>query len=577
MSIIIGLNSFHADSSACLIKNNEVKFGVEEERINRIKHWAGFPKESIKLCLSSENINLNEISDICINTNPISNLDKKIFYFLKNYTFGKKKFEIIKRLKNKISLRENFNRLFESQRLNKNVKIHFIDHHLAHISSSFFASGFENSIGLSIDGFGDFCSIAVARCNKENIKIIKKVYFPNSLGVFYEAFTQLIGFKNYGDEYKMMGLSNYGESGLEKKIEKVFEKFEDIRLNLNFFNHTSNNFEYKFQGTPNQNFIFTEKIFELLEIKNRVINDEKKANIAFAAQKIYEKIFLKICNDISRDSFSNNLVLSGGCALNSLANKRLHDNGYFKNIFVPYAPGDAGGAIGSALYTSNLILKNKVYNLKSPYIGPNYSNDYIKNMLENDHDQNKFKITFNKNKDELLKILAQKIFNNSVVGLFNGKMEFGARALGNRSIVANPCSTNMKEILNSKIKKREKFRPFAPAILEDQKKDWFNNMRENFYMSSVELINTNKRHLIPAVTHIDGTGRVQTVNKKMNSDFYNLIYYFSKISKVPILLNTSFNENEPIVMKPEHALNCFKRTKMDCLLIENYLIERLKN
>lgn len=575
MKIILGLNSFHADSAACIIKDNQLKFGVEEERINRIKHWAGFPKESIKLCLSSQNLDLNEITDICINTNPLSNIDKKILYFLKNYTFGKKKFEIFKRVKNKFSIKNNLNKIFKNQNLNKKLKIRYIDHHLSHLSSSYFASGFTKSMGLSIDGFGDFCSVAIARCSEKEIKIIKKIFFPYSLGVFYEAFTQLIGFKNYGDEYKMMGLSSYGKSGLESIIENVFEEIDQVKLNLDFFNHTKNDFQYKFEGIPNQNFIFSKKIFDLLKIKsNKIENENEKANIAFAVQKVYEKIFLNICQKISKDNFSSNLVLSGGCALNSLANKRLYEKSYFKNIFIPYAPGDAGGAIGSALYTSNIIFKNKIDNLKSPYIGPEYSNKYIKNILDKDLDHKEFKVTFEENKNLLLKKLSLKIFDNAVVGVFNGKMEFGARALGNRSIIANPCSANMKEILNLKIKRRENFRPFAPAILEDHKYEWFNNSRENLYMSAVELINIDKRNLIPAVTHIDGTGRIQTVNKKLNPDFYNLISYFNELSKVPILLNTSFNENEPIVMKPEDALNCFKRTKMDCLLIENFLIER---
>jgi carbamoyltransferase len=428
-------------------------------------------------------------------------------------------------------------------------------------------------MGLSVDGFGDFTSIAIAECSVQEIKIIKKIYFPHSLGVFYEAFTQLIGFQNYGDEYKMMGLSSYGNSSLENKIEKIFKNIDKVELNLSFFNHVKKDFKYKFEGVPNQNFIFSKKIYDLLELDEKNIeNQENKANIAFAVQKTYEKVFLNICKEMADNNFSKNLVLSGGCALNSLANKKLYDRNIFDNIHIPYAPGDAGGAIGSALYTSNIMYKNKVSNLKSPYIGSKYSNSYIKNILEQN---NNFKITFDEDKNNQFQKLARRIFDNAVVGLFNGRMEFGARALGNRSIIANPCNPNMKEILNSKIKRRESFRPFAPAILEDRKAEWFNNSRSNLYMSSVELINTDKRKLIPAVTHIDGTGRIQTINKEINPEFYTLVSYFEKLSNVPILLNTSFNENEPIVMKPEHALDCFKRTNMDCLLMENYLIERI--
>lgn len=372
-----------------------------------------------------------------------------------------------------------------------------------------------------------------------------------------------------------MGLSNYGSNRYENQIEKVFKDINKLELDLSFFNHTNKNYEYKFTGSPNQKFIFTDKIFKLLKISNsNQINAKVKSDIAYAVQKVYEKIFMKVCKDISSNKFSNNLVLSGGCALNSLANKSLYKSKLFNKIYIPYAPGDAGGSIGSATYVSNIILKQKVSNLYTPFIGPNYTNSYIKKMLQEKIQNNKFKITFEKDINKLLKILAKKIYNNSVVGFFHGKMEFGARALGNRSIIANPCNPKMKDILNLKIKRRESFRPFAPTIMEEHKIKWFNNNLENPYMSSVELINESLRKLIPAVTHIDGTGRVQTVNEKNNKNLYTLIKYFFLLSDVPIVLNTSFNENEPIVMTPNNALSCFLRTKMDCLLLENYLIER---
>ena len=569
MSIIIGLNCNHADSAACIIKNNKLLFAVEEERINRIKHWSGVPIESIKQCLLNTGTQLSEISDITINTNPSSNLQHKIVYFLKNYMNGEKKWEIYKRTKEKFNILESINKNIGAEKLLPKTRIHYIDHHLAHISSAFFASGYDQSMGLSIDGFGDFCSIAIAKCSKNNIKIIERIFFPDSLGVFFEAFTQFIGFKNYGDEYKMMGLSASGTPKYYDLILKNIFLDDKYKLNLKYFNHAKNNYSYNFSGAPNQSTLLSNAIFDLFS-KN---NDYSKEDIAASVQKIFEDKLLEICKRISILNYSENLCYAGGCALNSLANKKIFDSGFFKKIFIPYAPGDAGGAIGSALY----FLKDKKIETKtlvSPYLGPKFENTEIEKIIHTNHKINKFKIENIHNKEDLHKSIAIKISKNLIVGYFNERMEFGARSLGNRSILANPCGENIKEIINNKIKKRENFRPFAPAILEEKKIDWFENSRENPYMSNVENVMMEKRKLIPAVTHIDGTGRVQTVSKNSNENFYNIINEFYKITGVPILLNTSFNENEPIVMNPEHAIECFLRTKMDVLVLNNYLISR---
>jgi len=578
MSIILGLNCNHADSSACLIKDGKLLFAIEEERINRVKHWAGLPNNSIKECLKYAKLDISEITDIAINTNPLSNINQKIIYFLKNYLVGNKKYEIAKRLKKKISLKKDLNLLFHPKLLSKKVKIHYIDHHLSHISSAFYPSGFKNAVGLSIDGFGDFCSICITKCESENIKVIKKYLFPHSLGVFYESFTQLIGFKNYGDEYKMMGLSSYGKpTYYETILNNVFNKDKKLNLNIKYFNHVNKNYSYKFEGKPNQNDLYNDKLEELLKVKNLNIENINTIhkNIAASAQKIFETKLLEICEEIKQLNLSENLVYAGGCALNSLANKKIYDLNYFKNIFIPYAPGDGGGSIGAALYVQNKINNHvPISNLSSPYIGSGYDNNEIKKFIDKEKKLQAFQIKFIEKKDELLKILADFIYENKIVGYFNGRMEFGARALGNRSILANPCNPNIKEIINSKIKRRESFRPFAPAILEDKKNEWFDNNKQNPYMSSVENIKVDKHKIIPSVTHVDGTGRVQSVTREMNKDFYLLIKKFYEISNVPILLNTSFNENEPIVMSPDHAINCFLRTDMDVLALNNFLLIR---
>ena len=573
MSITLGLNFNHADSSACIFIKNELKNAIEEERINRIKHWAGIPVESIKFCLKENNLEFSDIENITINTNPRSNINSKIIYFLKNYLIGSKKGEIFKRLKSKINLKKDLEEHFISKS-NKNLKIHYIDHHLSHIASAYYASGFSDSIGLSIDGFGDFCSMMVAECSNGKIKPIQKLYFPNSLGLLYEAFTQFIGFSKYGEEYKMMGMSSLGKPIYYQKIKKnIFDNFNDLKLNLKYFNHHKNNFTYKFAGQPNQSIIFNEKIKMLFE--DDINLENFKANIASSIQNIFEDILIKIVTELSQKKFSDNLVYAGGCALNSLANKKIFDNKLFKKVFIPYAPGDGGGSIGSSLYylSSSYKIFNKS-NLQNPYLGPKFNNNIIKSTIENLKIDQKYDVKYFDNKSELNREAAKFLNENNVVGYFNNKMEFGARALGNRSILANPCSNKIKDIINEKIKRRENFRPFAPAILDNHKNQWFDNNRSNPFMSSVEHILPEKRSLIPAVTHFDGTGRVQTVSKKINGEFYCLIEEFYRLSNVPILLNTSFNENEPIVMKPEEAINCFERTKMDNLIIENFLISR---
>ena len=578
MSLILGLNCNHADSSACLIKDGDLLYAIEEERINRVKHWAGLPLNSIEAALKYTNLNFEDITDISINTNPLSNINFKVIYFLRNYILGKKKAEIFKRLKKKINLKNDLADYFGKDKIKRKLKIHYIDHHLSHIASAYYPSKFKDAVGLSIDGFGDFTSICIAKCEKDKIKILKKYLFPHSLGVFYESFTQLIGFKKYGDEYKMMGLSSYGQPKYFDKIyNEVFDTKNKYSLNLKYFNHTDKNFSYNFEGVPNQDNLYNNNLEELFNIKNLKVSDisEIQKNIASSAQKVFEKKLFEICVDIKKMNISDNLVYAGGCALNSLANKTLNDHGFFKKIFIPYAPGDGGGSIGSALFVQKKINKHaNLKNLDSPYIGNDYSKKEIEEAISKEIVRKQYKINYYEDKQKLFLEVARLIYQNNIVGFFNSRMEFGARALGNRSILANPCNPNIKEIINQKIKRRESFRPFAPAILVEEKDNWFVSKLENPYMSSVEDIIKEKRQYIPSVTHIDGTGRVQSVSLIMNKNFHQLIMEFYKISKVPILLNTSFNENEPIVMTPNDAIKCFERTKMDILVLNNFMIIR---
>jgi len=568
--IILGINTFHADSSACLVINGKLIAAIEEERLNRIKHYAGFPLNAIKECLLIAKIKEKDITDIALNTKPFSNLIPKSFHYLKNLSF---KGSISKK---NFLRKKNIDKIFyEKLDLNKNVKFHFIEHHLAHISSAFYPSGFDKANGLSIDGSGDFVTAAFAKCENNKILIKDKIFFPNSLGIFYHAMTQFLGFKNYGDEYKVMGLAAYGEPIFFDKISNnlfVNDKKNIIKLNLYYFNHHKKNFKYIVDENLLIDQIYNLKLIELFEKDMK--NENFKENFACSVQKIYEHFFKKMIDNLKKNNFSRNLVFSGGCALNSSANKIItSNNNSFEKVFINYAPGDNGGALGAAFVVAAKA-NFKIKGSQNPYVGSKYEDKYIRKILENDIYKDKFKYIFEPNEKKLNQITAKNISEGKVIGWFQGRMEFGPRALGNRSILADPRNPEMKNIINKKIKRRESFRPFAPSVLQKYQTQWFEGNFNSPYMSSLAIVKKEQRNLIPAVTHFDNTARLQTVNQIDNLKFSNLIYEFYKITDVPILLNTSFNENEPIVKKPEEALECILRTDMDLIVINNFIIEK---
>ncbi len=577
---ILGLNIYHGDSSACLMKNGEIIFAIEEERINRIKHWAGFPIESIKSCLNYENILLADISFIAVNTNPFSNILHKIKYGLNN--FSKINFYLKKLIIKKKKL--SFQKILEKEFvLNKIPKIKFYDHHLCHLASSHYPSNYNNSLIISADGFGDFTSTCAAVGFNNKIEIKHKVLFPHSLGIFYQAFTQLLGFKNYGDEYKVMGLSAYGKKNYEKKIDKVIKiKKQNFYLNLEYFQHHKKNIDMQWDNqSPKIDDLYSENLSNLFNFDFKKEISQEHMDLAFVVQKKYEEIILHYIKYFKELSGLDNLSLSGGCAMNSLANGRIIEELKFKNVYIPPSPGDAGGAIGAAILCFNDSgheRKQNRYFYANPYLGTDCKNDNLKEIInekiKNYQSEKDINVEFINDENILLDRTAKSIFENKIVGWYQERMEWGPRALGNRSIVANPCSKDMKKIINSKIKRRESFRPFAPSILRDKAHEWFEDIVDVPYMSIVLKIKKNKAELIPAVTHIDGSGRLQTVDENTNSLYYKLIKSFEKYSGVPILLNTSFNENEPIVNTTEEAIDCFLRTKMDLLVIGKYVLKR---
>ena len=579
---ILGINAYHGDSSACLVKDGQVLAAIEEERFNRIKHWSGFPEKSINFCLEKYGLEINDLDYITTNSNFFSNIFLKISFslnqlinpsFLLNQVIRKRKKT---NLKNKIINSFNVKKLFP--------KIINIDHHLSHISSSYYCSPFDESISLSIDGFGDFASLVIAKNNQKKIQILSRVFFPNSAGVLYQTITQYLGFKNYGDEYKVMGMAGYGEEKYTHKLEKILKlkKEGKFEMDNSYFNLYNKNFEFNWDGgCPAFNNLYNESKFKLLlNLNPRNKNEDLKDDhfsLAASLQSVYEKILFNALHFADKYSSNKNLCLSGGCAMNSLANGKIRTKTKFENLFIPSAPSDAGGSIGSAL---NLYFKinseKKHFFQNNPYLGCDYSKEILKKEISNSkdlQDTKKFEI-LEMSYNELTTFIAKKIEQGSVIGWFQGRMELGPRALGNRSIICDPRIKNLKDLLNIKIKRRESFRPFAPAILKEYMKDWFYEDFDSPFMMQVTQIKKEKTDLVPAIVHVDGTCRVQTVNKQDNQLFYNLIYKFNKLTSVPILLNTSFNENEPIVNQPIEAINCFLRTKLDILVLNNYIIIR---
>jgi len=581
MTCILGLNAYHADSSAAIIKNGQLIAAVEEERFNRIKHWSGFPTEAIKYCLSACGITAKDIDYVAVNRNPRANLLKKVSYVLtKRPSISSLK----DRLKNRGKIRSITDEFRQRIGLNDKLKaqFRFVEHHRAHLSSSFLVSPFQKSALISVDGFGDFLSCMMGVGDGNSIRTIDTVPYPHSLGIFYLAITQYLGFPNYGAEYKVMGLAPYGEPTYIDEMRKIVLIQDDgkFKIDLGYFNHHDKGVVMAWDNTaPTISRTFTDKLIKLLG-PPREKGDEitqKHKDIAASLQTMYEEAFFSMLDWLYDTTKSSNLCIAGGCAMNSVANGKIFDRTAFKDIYIQPAAGDAGGAIGAAFYVWHTLLGNKRdFVMKHAYWGPSFSKDELSKELDiRNNEIKECNCLVKKYEDgELCKRTAKCIADGKVIGWFQGRMEWGPRALGNRSILCDPRRANMKEILNLKIKRRESFRPFAPSILRDSVNDWFETNYDVPFMLQVYQVKQDKQKEIPAVVHVNGSGRLQTVTDEQNYLYYKLIREFEKITCVPILLNTSFNENEPIVRHPREALDCFLRTNMDVLVLGNYVIER---
>lgn len=581
--VILGLNAYHGDSSACIIRDGELIAAAEEERFRRIKHWAGFPSEAIKYCLKAGNITIDQVDHIAINRNPSANLFKKALYAFSE----RPSLSMIRdRLSNAGRVRDIRKVISEEFNVSSEIiraEIHHIEHHKAHLASSFFVSPFDSAATVSVDGFGDFVSTMWGQGRDGKIEAYDQVHFPHSLGLFYLSITQYLGFMNYGDEYKVMGLAPYGKPTEIEKMRRIIRlqpkgKFE---LDLDYFLHHSEGVAMVWDnGSPTTGRVYSDGLIELLgpPRKSDEPISEYHKSVAASVQEMYEEAFFHLLDEVYRKTQNPTLCLSGGCAMNSVANGKIFDRSKFKRLYIQSAAGDGGGAIGAAFYVWNQIKGNpRSFVMGHAYLGPEFSNDEIKELIKKRSDElERAQCTVQEieNESELCRLTAQFVADGKVIGWFQGRMEWGPRALGNRSIICDPRRMDMKDILNLKIKRRESFRPFAPSIIREAVGEWFETDYDVPFMLQVYQIREEKRKIIPAVTHVNGSGRLQSVTKEQNTRYYNLIKAFEENTGVPIVLNTSFNENEPVVCKPEEALDCFLRTKMDVLVMENLFIER---
>lgn len=571
--IILGLNAYHGDSSACLVIDGKLICAIEEERIRRIKHWAGLPAEALKWCLDYAGIDIKDVDYIAISRNPSAHLHKKILRALvktPKLGFLKNRLQNVAKVSDvKTSIAGALGILAS----NIKAKVQNVEHHRAHLGSAFLVSAFDVALSVSVDGFGDFLSAMRGIGRGDKIEVLEWVEYPHSLGIFYTAFTQFLGFLKYGDEYKVMGLSAFGEPVYLAEMRKVVKLKDNglFELDTSFFLHDKDGVEMVWEnGEPILGRLFSNKLGELFG-KPREKDEEitkHHQNIAATLQCMYEEAFFHMLNDIYEKTGIDKITLAGGCIQNSLANGKIFEKTPYKEIYIPPASYDAGTAIGAAFWVWNMILGNKRdFAMTSPYWGPEFSEGDIEGVLRKEG------VKFEKlNDNELFERTAKDIADGKIVGWFQGRTEWGPRALGNRSILVDPRKKEMKDILNERIKRREGFRPFAPSVLEHFVSEWFDESSPVPFMEKVYGIRLEKRKFIPAVVHVDGTGRLQTVSKDMNPRYYRLIEEFYKLTKVPVVLNTSFNENEPIVNTPSDALGCFLRTKMDVLVMGNYYV-----
>jgi len=569
---------FHADSSAAIIEDGEIKFAIAEERLNRLKHYAGFPSLAIQACLDFAGARISDVNHVAIGQDTDANLAKKLQYALANPS-GILHFVHLRQRKQ--AMRNVLPLLARALGVDQKLmrfREHHIEHHLAHIASAYYCSPWEKAAGFSYDGSGDFVSTMMARCEGTRIDVLKRVFLPQSLGSFYTMICEFIGYNQYGDEGKVMGLAPYGKDTFYERLRRVIGLNNgSFKLDINYFKPLGSN-----QGMQ---ILDDGRVRLARHYSDRMVKDfgeprqphtaitQREMDLACAMQQRFEEVFFHLLNELHKHVPVELLAMAGGCALNSVANGRLFEHTPFRHTWIQPAAGDEGLAIGAALYAYHTILNQpRRHEMKHSFLGPEFSDSRIASALQENN------LRYRKLEPEpLLEAVSDQLVAGGVVGWFQGRMEWGPRALGNRSILAHPGLANMKDVLNARIKHREWFRPFAPSILAERQHEYFEHEHPSPFMLHVYKIRPEKRQQLCAVNHVDGTGRLQTVSAQENPLYYDLIRTFEQKTGIPVLLNTSFNENEPIVSTPQEAIDCFKRTRMDALAIGPYLVSRSDN
>lgn len=577
-TLILGINAYHADAAACIVRDGRLVAAAEEERFRRIKHWAGFPAQAVHYCLSEAKADLGDVTHIAVNRNNRANFLRKLAYVAANRPSPAL---LLNRLRNRQRVATVTADVEALGGPAFKGSVEYVEHHLAHLASAFYPSSFSEAAVVSVDGFGDFASAAWGSGADRSLSLDGRVLFPHSLGIFYQAMTQYLGFPHYGDEYKLMGLAAYGGDSRRHDVGKLISLRDDgsFALNLKYFRHHRDDISYEWPGgEPIYDPLFSHALVEEfgparaphepIEVRHR--------DLALATQAVYEEAFFHLLNVLRRRYGHSALALAGGCAYNSVANGKIRDRTAFRQIYLQSAAGDAGGAIGAA-YAVWHRAGARSAQMTHAYWGPAFTDADLGALLDNRRsalEAEGCRVSHIADERALTEKTARAIADGLVVGWFQGRMEWGPRALGNRSILADPRRADMKDILNLKIKRRESFRPFAPSVLREAVADWFERDDDVPFMLQVFPIRAERRGQIPAVTHVDGTGRLQTVDRTDNPLYHALIEAFFRLTGIPMVLNTSFNENEPVVCRPEEALDCFLRTKMDVLVVGDHWLQR---
>ncbi|MBI1748987.1 MAG: carbamoyltransferase [Acidobacteria bacterium] len=577
---ILGINAYHGDASAAILHDGHLVAAVEEERFNRVKHSAGFPANAVRYCLQAAGIRPDQLDHIAIARDPKAHLLRKTFYAMRLPRMTRDRLVALGRF---AEIKGDLAQACDVDRKQIRAQVHRVEHHKAHLASSFFVSGWDQAALLSVDGMGDFASTMWGFGEDRQIGSDGIIAFPHSLGLYYTAITQYLGFPHYGDEYKVMGLAAYGQPEYRDEFRKIVHLNETsgFHLGLEYFVHHTEGTEMSWKaGVPVVGNLYSRWLEQRLGPARRPQADIEKRHedLAASLQARLEEAMFWLLNRLYKKTKAKTLCLAGGVAFNCVANGKIFAETPFEKIYIPPAPGDAGLSIGAAYFLYHQVLKQpRAFVMDHAYWGPEFGDHEIHRELQARHGEMSRSGGVLRKLDteaDMCQWVARRVAEGQIIGLFQGRMEFGPRALGNRSMIADPRRAEMKELLNRRIKHREPFRPFAPSILEEATSRYFEQSHPSPFMLMAYNVQKDKIGKIPAPTHHDGSGRLQTVNQGTNPRYWGIIKAFEQITGVPVLLNTSFNENEPIVCRPEEAIDCFLRTPMDAVIIGNYLVEK---